>query len=74
MNEPTRQPGDDRLQRMEEAMLFTQHGQDQLAEHVRELGKMLDRLDQRLARIEELSMKLDEAMRSREPDANADNP
>ena len=74
MNEPTRQPGDDRLQRMEEAMLFTQHGQDQLAEHVRELGKMLDRLDQRLARIEELSMKLDEVMRSREPDANADNP
>ncbi|GDX97881.1 hypothetical protein LBMAG48_02850 [Phycisphaerae bacterium] len=74
MNEPTRQPGDDRLQRMEEAMLFTQHGQDQLAEHVRELGKMLDRLDQRLARIEELSMKLDEATRSREPDANADNP
>lgn len=74
MNEPTRQPGDDRLQRMEEAMLFTQHGQDQLAEHVRELGKMLDRLDHRLARIEELSMKLDEATRSREPDANADNP
>ena len=74
MNEPTRQPGDDRLQRMEEAMLFTQHGQDQLAEHVRDLGKMLDRLDQRLARIEELSMKLDEATRSREPDANADNP
>ena len=74
MNEPTRQPGDDRLQRMDEAMLFTQHGQDQLAEHVRDLGKMLDRLDQRLARIEELSIKLDETTRSREPDANADNP
>ncbi|HLP83582.1 MAG TPA: hypothetical protein VK157_04470 [Phycisphaerales bacterium] len=62
-----------RLQRVEEAMLFTQHGQDQLAQHVLELGRMLARLDQRLARMEELSRRLDDATRGgSEPGASED--
>jgi hypothetical protein len=60
MNEPTRQ--DERLQRVEEAMLFTQHGQDQLAEHVRELNKLIGRLDARVSQLEELTRRADQAM------------
>lgn len=61
-----------RLQRVEEAMLFTQHGQDQLAQHVLELGRMLERLDQRLARMEELSRRLDDATRGGSEAASED--
>lgn len=57
MNEPTRQ--NERLQQLEEAMLFAQHGQDQLAENVRELGKLIERLDKRLSQLEELTRRTD---------------
>ena len=59
MNEPTRQ--DERLQRVEESMLFTQHGQDHLAEHVRELHKLIERLDARVSQLEELTRRADDA-------------
>lgn len=51
-------------------MLFTQHGQDQLAEHVRELGRLLERLDARLARLEDVTRRVDEATREA-PDGEA---
>lgn len=60
MNESTRQ--DERLQRMEEAMLFTQHGQDQLAELVHDLHKVIERLEKRVAQLEELTRRADQAM------------
>jgi methyl-accepting chemotaxis protein len=58
MSEPTRQHGE-RLQNIEEAVLFAQHGQDELAEHVRELGRMIERLNARVGRLEDLSRRLD---------------